>query len=239
MILRKDVSINVDEEYLSLEAKVEETALRKRDLIAELKNTMVLRDEAKKMMLYAKSRKNDAASDYREIVRNLKYKDASIKQAFNEYEEYHARAQRTVNELEGNYAYEMTEYRRLNAEGIMYARKGDMPSKIAAFKEAKTHKQLMIAVGEKIKSLRAEIVERKRQAEETASGNLDFREARVELDRTRLEYDKAAREYRELSDRITKLRDVINKAAKEHNRFVTEFWHFLMRRIMQNQEMVS
>ena len=218
----------IDRKYTLLSKEVRKTDDARRAALDVLKRAKAERHEAKIKLFDAKGIKKFYVEKFDKLL-NLRKQDKKVRQAYEQFEDYSSSQEEIIADLNNQKVAAMVKSRSLKAKVRRVDPKRDFTIWKKLKMEIKELEDLNDALYFRIGLIRREIAEEKVRVEtELFKDDLEFREARVELDDAKLELACLSREYGEKIEAQKSAVAAYEEACKKHNAAVTELWQHMM-----------
>ena len=221
--------MKIDQEYTKLSKEVERTDDARRAALDALKRAKAERHEAKKALYDAKGIKRLCIDELEQLLNLRKREDDSIRLEFEHFDEYSSMQEELIAALQNQRMQAIVKEKALKYKVSRIDRKRDFPRWKRTKTEIKELDDMAYELYVRIGQICQEIGEEKKRIEKELFGSdLDFREARVNLDEAMLEESRLFRFY---SDKVEAQKSAVaayEEACKKHNAAVTELWQHMM-----------
>ncbi len=219
----------IDNTYVKLLKKVNATDKVRKETLNKRNDAAYNKRKAWKELEAAKDTRAVAAERYAEVLNSAKEEDEDVRAAFDAFEVFYAEKKAEIAELESEYTSTKIRISALKAKLKKAYIQNRYGMKDECLNKLGENKKKLLSLSSRIGAIRKQIsVEKARVEAEVLGDNLEFREARVELDEAKLEESRCTRIHNELFDIQKDATAAHDRACKEHNAAVTELWYYMI-----------
>ncbi len=224
----------VDKIYVKLLKKVSATDKVRKETLSKRNDAAYNNRKAWKELEAAKDTRVVAASRYADVLSSAKEEDEDVKVAFDTFEVFYAEKKAEIAELESEYTSTKIRISALKAKLKKAYIQNRYGLKDECLNKLGENKKKLLSLSSRIGAIRKQIsIEKARVEAEVLGNNLEFREARVELDEAKLEESRRTRIHNELFGIQKDAVAAYDRACKEHNAAVTELWYYMIGKKMR------